>query len=431
MSLPGRIRMFRHRGGCGRVLETTARFAFVALLLCGCSSSVDTSYGRSRGASVNGTGGFADLVRARGHEVKAAVRLTDELRDWADVIVRFAPTPGPPARDEAKWYGEWLNRSRGRRVVYVPGDFDAEFEYWSRVFDQLPNEAPARLRERVEEARNSADGWERRLPPTPKETAAPEDWFAVKAPETLPVVKVCKTLGGDWARGADAERAALPRRETLKVDSETVLLRGDDEPLVIDWTRQNASKVLVAANGSFLLNGGLANPARRPLAVRVADWLGRDEDDPGRDGAPKRVAFVEGKFVTAVEANGPSVFALLRVWPFGWVTAQLAALGLAAALARAPRLGRAIPDPKTDADRPVAHPEALGALLARTGQSGEARQILETYRRWRNGPGAGTASRGTRNTLRAETALNSYDATQQPASTASTAVPSETPSLRA
>ena len=135
--------------------------------------------------------------------------------------------------------------------------------------------------------------------------------------------------------------------------------------------------------------------------------------------------------MTAVEANGPSVFALLRVWPFGWVTAQLAALGLAAALARAPRLGRAIPDPKTDADRPVAHPEALGALLARTGQSGEARQILETYRRWRNGPGAGTASRGTRNTLRAETALNSYDATQQPASTASTAVPSETPSLRA
>ncbi len=79
----------------------------------------------------------------------------------------------------------------------------------------------------------------------------------------------------------------------------------------------------------------------------------------------------------------PSVFALLKIWPFGWVVAQLLVLGLVACLARAPRLGRPRPEPASGEDRPVAHPEAIGALLARTGQAGDARELLESYRRWR------------------------------------------------
>ncbi|MBV8608874.1 MAG: hypothetical protein JO034_15625, partial [Singulisphaera sp.] len=79
----------------------------------------------------------------------------------------------------------------------------------------------------------------------------------------------------------------------------------------------------------------------------------------------------------------PSVFELLRVAPFGWVAAQMLALGLAACMARAPRLGRPRPEAPTDEDRPAAHPEALGALLAKTRQAADARAILDTYRRWR------------------------------------------------
>jgi hypothetical protein len=364
--------------------------AFALLAATGCTSSVDSSYGRTRGASVNGTGGFASVLRAEGHEVQVALRLTDELRDWADVIVRFAPTPGPPPRDEARWYTTWLNSERARRIVYVPRDYDAEFDYWSRVLDQLPSDARPRLRERVSAARDAANGWERRLPPKSKETATPEDWFAVKPPESQPVVNVCKTLGGPWAQGVDTAVAALVRHETLKVDAEVVLLEGDGDPLAITWTRYNGGRALALANGSFLLNGALANPERRRVAERVAEWATAvDAGEAGRSRAlPRRVAFVEGRSVTGEQATMPSALTILGVAPFGWVTAQLLAMGFVAALARAPRLGRARPDPPSGADRPVAHPEALGALLARTGQAGEARSILETYHRWRMGPGA-------------------------------------------
>ena len=73
---------------------------------------------------------------------------------------------------------------------------------------------------------------------------------------------------------------------------------------------------------------------------------------------------------------------------------QLFLLGLAGCLARAPRLGRARPEEPSGADRPVAHPEALGILLARTGQAREARAILESYRKWRTGPVSRGSPRG-------------------------------------
>ena len=183
------------------------------------------------------------------------------------------------------------------------------------------------------------------------------------------------------------------------------MLRGDDQPLVISWILPfNRSRVLVAANAAFLLNEALAVPDRRLVTRRAARWVGGEESasedeylDVSGPERPKHVAFVEGYYVTAENQPQPSVFALLTVQPFGWVAAQLFVLGLAACLARAPRLGRPRPDEPTGADRPVAHPEALGLLLARTGQASEARSILETYRRWRTGPmrdrGVGEGSR--------------------------------------
>ena len=95
----------------------------------------------------------------------------------------------------------------------------------------------------------------------------------------------------------------------------------------MEWQRSNDARVLVVANGSFLLNAALVNRARRPLALRVARWAG-DE--------PMNVAFVEGSFVLGDPPAQPSVFGLLEIPPFGWLAAQLLALGLAVCLARAP-----------------------------------------------------------------------------------------------
>lgn len=343
------------------------------LALPGCGSDVESAYGRSGDRSVNGTGVFAELLRSRGHTVRTAVRLSDKLADWADVIVRFAPYPGPPERKEGQWYHGWLTRVGERKMIYVPRDYDALAEYWDGVLARIGKEGDPALRKRAETMRDRVPGWSDRLPSRPKEVASPEDWFAVKSSKSAPVV--CKTLGGPWGRPLDPVKAALTRHETLEVESESVVLEGDGEPLAIQWTLYNESRVLVVANGSFLLNATLVNRARRPLAMRAAGWVG-DE--------PLHVAFVEGSFVLREDEASPSVFAILKVPPFGWVAAQLLVLGLAACLARAPRLGRPRPDPPSGEDRPVAHPQALGSLLARTGQAADARAILEAYRRWRS-----------------------------------------------
>jgi hypothetical protein len=352
---------------------TLLMLALALALVAGCGGEVESDYGRARDQSVNGTAVLARLLRARGHQVRTAIRLTPQLNEWADVIVRFAPYPGPPEAEEATWYLEWLTTGEGRQMIYVPRDYDAWTEYWDQALARLPQDQT----ERREQAKKLRDKPRRNWPALadlrPKHVGRPEDWFAVDTSSGAP--EVCKTLTGPWSRGIEAAQAALPRHETLKVESETVLLEGDDRPLAIEWSRFNDSRVLVVANGSFLLNAALLNPARRPLAARVVEWAGE---------GPRRVAFVEGRFVLHGPADRSTIFELFRVPPFGWVAAQLLVLGLAACLARAPRLGRARPEPPSGEERPAAHPEALGALLARTGQAADARAILDAYRRWRN-----------------------------------------------
>lgn len=358
-------------------------FAWLPLVLAGCTSQLDTTYGRSRNQSINGTGAVAALFRAEGHEVRTAQRLTSELEEWAGVIVRFAQAPGPPDREEAQWYSRWLSSGNNRALIYVPRDYDAVADYWSAVLERLPQgPGPSeQQRERARKLRGEAEARQTssKVPPRAKQPAGPDEWFAVEVPKS-PAAVVCRVLSRPWSRGVDASKAALPRHEVLKTGPETVLLAGDDQPLVIEWTLNNGGRVLVVSSGSFLLNGALLNPARRLLAQRVVEWPGKPL---------RHVALVEGTGVLG-EKHGPrSIFELLGIFPFGWIAAQMLALGLAGCLARAPRLGRARPEPTSDIDRPAAHAEALGTLLARTRQPERAREPLEAFRQWRRKPTPG------------------------------------------
>ena len=133
------------------------------------------------------------------------------------------------------------------------------------------------------------------------------------------------------------------------------------------WTVPGGSAVLTVANGSFLLNAALLNRARRPLAIRAVDWLG-----PG----PRKVAFVDGAKVLEAGRRGrrrPRRSGCLQVPPFGWVVGHLAAFGVLLCLSLAATLGRPRPAPSSGTERPSAHPEALGSLLARTGRADFAR----------------------------------------------------------
>ncbi len=349
----------------------------IAILPAGCGSqSVDTSYGRSRGPSINGTNAFAELLRQRGHEVRAARRATDTLAEWADVIVRFSLHPGLPDRDEGQWLEEWLSARPGRKLVYVVQDFDAESEFWDAMLAAEPKDAKPEQLERLKRRRDLTKLWSGDLPPKPKQAAKEASWFTLE-PKPLPPSS-CKTLGGPWAEGVDVKAAAVSKHETFKVGGdEPELLIGDGAPLVITWSFENGSRVLALANPSFLLNASLLNRARRPLTMSVADWIGS---------TPLHVAFVEGDrpMIDDEDEASNSPFRILQQPPFDFITTHMMGFLLLLALAYAVRLGRPLPDPPTGVERPSAHPEALGALLAKTGRADSARFLVDAYRRWRH-----------------------------------------------
>jgi hypothetical protein len=115
----------------------------------------------------------------------------------------------------------------------------------------------------------------------------------------------------------------------------------------------------------------------------VAEWP---------DQQNQQIAFVEGPFVMAGEEGTITIWHLMKTMPsFRWVAIQMALAGIFAALARAPRLGKPRPDPVSGADRPAAHAEALGALLAAGRSTRESLELLERYRQWRRPGGRSRA----------------------------------------
>jgi hypothetical protein len=348
----------------------------VCLVPVGCGpSEVDTTYGRSRGPSINGTGAFVELLRQRGHEVRTAVRATKTLETWANVVVRFAGQPGPPDAKEGKWLFDWLMASPGRKVVYVPRDFDSEVEFWEAMLAAEPKNAKPEEIDRVKKKRDQAKSWVGELPPKSKEPAKSAEWFAVESKADK--LSTCKTLDGPWAEEVDAASAAVPKHEALKVEGdELILLNGDGSPLVVTWNLVNGSQVLVVANASFLLNASMLNQARRPLTMKVVDWVGS---------TPLQVALIEKRgWLGGDDENTASQFHLFTVFPFDWVSYHLLGFLLLLALSYAVRLGRPRPEPPSGVERPAAHAEALGALLAKTGRADIARFLLDSYRRWRH-----------------------------------------------
>ncbi len=327
----------------------------------------DAEYGLSRGTSLNGTAAFAELLRNRGSTVRAAVRLTDELASWAKGLVRFAPYPGPPEAEEAEWLTQWLDEDPDRWLIYVVRDFDTSAEYWKEVRDGISESAEPARRAEAEENRVAAADWVAKLPEKPKKTGDTDEWFKVEPGAGSP--KVCARLEGPWAVDVEAAAAAVWLHEAIAADRRAILLSGDDKALVVDKSLVGRENILVVANGSFLLNEALVNASRRRLAVRVAEWPPREMQN---------VAFVEGSYVLAEEEATPSLWKLLQRLPvLKWVAGQMAVAAFFAALARAPRLGRPRPDPASGSDRPAAHAEALGALLAAGRSNRESHELLE------------------------------------------------------
>jgi hypothetical protein len=352
---------------------TVTLFACALLGMAGCGTGPETEYGSSAGESLSGTSVLAAVLKAEGHDVEAAIKLNDNLAGWAQGIIRFAPNPGPPDRAEANWYDRWLADNPKRWLVYVVGDFDASSEYWKSVVGNLDQATETEALEEAREALRKAVDWYRNWPAKSATPADAASWFEVDAAWQPP--RICTSVSGPWAAGIDARAIGLTLHEPLKAKGGTVLLAGDGKAFVIEKSMRGENRMLFIANGSFLLNEALAVEARSKLLGKLFDWIGPDRC---------RIALLEGSFVLDA-AEGPlSLWQLLKRLPdFRWIAAQIAAAALCAALARAPRLGRPRDEPGQGPDRPAAHAEALGALLARSGSLDQARAIVARYRSWR------------------------------------------------
>jgi len=360
----------------GKVRTASSALVLSLGLGIGCAPPVPNGYGLSHGPSLNGTSALADWLNRNGHQVRTAVRLSEELGGWAEVIVRFAGRPGPPGQEEADWYLDWLTQHPARSLVYVVRDYDATAEYWRIVAQQLRETGDLDGQQRALEEARRASSWPDRLPPAANPPADSQTWFATGRPPSLGPT-ICSRLGGPWAEGFDPNQAALPLHTPLAASVEQVLLTGDGHPLAMDWEVQPQGRVLVLANGSFLVNFGLVNPARRQLAAKVVDWIGS---------APQRVAFVDGPTPVGPPEPPPSLVTLLiRTDSLRWVALHFGIAGLLACLARFPRLGRPVPEPVPPVGRIATHAEAVGDLLQQTpGGAAFAQAKLAAYHAWRH-----------------------------------------------
>ncbi len=148
-------------------------------------------------------------------------------------------------------------------MIYVVRDFDTVAEYWQSVRDGLADSSGASRRAEAEQKRSEAADWVAKLPAKAKSAADLVEWFGAETAWNPP--RVCTRLSGPWAAGIDAAAAGLTVHEPLKTARGSILLAGDGKPLVVDIDKViGQGRVLVIANGSFLLNEAVVNPARRP-----------------------------------------------------------------------------------------------------------------------------------------------------------------------
>lgn len=358
------------------------------LVLIGCQDAHErliTDYGHRRGsaaASVNGTTVLAEMFREAGGRPATVLALSSNL-DSYDVIV-WAPDnfqmPKEPVRE---FLEQWLKNKPGRTLVYIGRDYDATLDYWRAMIAQAPPLERERIQRRQSMARTAHRQARRQMP---REAFC--QWFVMRRDFPGRYVDV---LNGPWSAAIDARACRIWSRGGLEIPTAaelnefsnknqdiyapqpryTRLLGSERETLAFRVSRSswNDSRLLVVANGSFLLNLPLVNHQHRKLAGRLVDEC-RPFD---------KVAFLESG------AGGP---ALLEKATPGDDNARrrrvlLAAhwfiLGMVICFRVFPIFGRPrSPENQTAADFGE-HIEAMATLLEHTGDTKYAERQLKSY----------------------------------------------------
>ncbi len=347
-----------------------------AVVGCGRVDDIDATYGRRRATigaqSVNGTGVLAHMFEQAGHRVSTWRRLSPKLGN--DRVIVWAPDSFElPSDEELDFLEGWLMDQSGRTLVYIARDYDAAATYWQHMTAKSPDWQMIEIERRL--ARSKSDHDLARAAVERRET----DWFSVKT--DVPRTPV-DSLSGPWSEGIDASQTEIELAAQLVMPSHedkqvTPLLQADDEQLLVVQLRRpfwGSSRVILVANGSFLLNLPLVNHEHRKLAGKLIDTCG----------PPGRVTFLEsgadGLVVMDEDPKGHTGFEAFTVWPINVLLLHVTILGIVFCCMVFPIFGRPrdlIEDRPTDFGK---HVRALGELLAFTQDRAGAVRRVQQYR---------------------------------------------------
>ncbi len=348
--------------------------AIVLACLAGCGpEELQTAYGRrlTPGASksINGTAVFAEMFAQRGHTVVSRQALGEWL-DRTDCIVWFPDDFAGPTQAVRDRLGTWLLYGENRLLIYVGRDFDAAPLYFEKTLPAVETEK----RQQYEAIRNALA----ELHAMRRQAAEVRDygWFEL---DDAPPNREIGALSGrrEWIEGIDQSRLELRlgRRIIPPLGSE-VLLASDDEA-VISSTSIGDGRLVLVANGSFLLNAPLVNAEHRKLASRLIDLAGPKnrkvvflESGPGGPPLSDDPARQEARGGLGILVRPPYLWVFLS----GLMLAVLFCMHQAMPFGPRKKLEEA---PTTDFGR---HLAAVAALLKKTGDRSYATRQLLLYR---------------------------------------------------
>jgi hypothetical protein len=353
-----------------------ASYFILLLLLCsGCETRVETNYGSRHGPgpteSVNGTAVLGDMFQRAGHKVYSWHYLSPRLKERADCIVWLPDDYKPPAANVRQWLEGWMRAKPGRTLIYVGRDFDAGPDYWKKVAPGAPVAQATLIQSEISFEKGRISGARAALPKN-------EDcgWFTL---DSTVKSRQLKTLKGEpaWLDGIDPAKTEITLESRLDPPTEANVLLASDEDVLVSSTPWQGSRLIVVANGSFLLNEPLVNHEHRKLAGKLIDEIGPPGQkvvflESGSGGPP-----IRDKDPTLGSPTGLEIF---NLWPTNWILLHLAAVGVIFCFVRWPIFGRPRRLKRVAESDFGRHIAAEAELLKRSGDRTYATARLLHYR---------------------------------------------------
>ena len=331
--------------------------------------------GRTSRRSLNGFSAFSELLRDRGHTVRTWRQLTPTIESY-DTIIWIPAGDRQITGDESDRIARWLDDGYERTLILVLKDYDATRDYLEDVMPQTQGTQAQRYRREWEliVARDQ----------TSPDVAGIGDGVEFADPGPVQGRTVASRLSGPWAQQVSGPTRIVTRR-TLKLPlnptsgspTTSLLLGADGKPFVYEirnYSRYPNSRVIVVANGSFLVNYGFTREGNRELANLLADEIPYDEP----------VLFLESgeqeMSVSDEEPELPTFWDWMKTWPLSFLFPHLILVGVLTYFVYVPLFGRPRRLPPPSRSDLGQHVDSVAALLQRDGDHERATRILNHYR---------------------------------------------------